>query len=562
MLQKLSIRHFAIIDELTLEFKSGLNILSGETGAGKSILLQALALVMGGRGYAGLIRTGESECEVLVEFQVLTRQSVSAFLLKHGYPVEPRLTLHRILQRSGKGKVSINRQSATVAHLAELGRCLIDLVGQHASQSLLSEEMPRIFLDSFGAYTSTLEEYALQYADYLQKKQALEKLKAEFIQAREQEDLLRFQLKEIEEAHLREAEEEELAQERKILLNTSKITEAMSAAESVLYSGEGSVTELLGRVCQTLSRLSGIDTKIEHQKEQLHSYTQEIEASARFFQSYLEGIHFDPERLDFIESRLDQISTLQKKYGGSVESILAKGRELEKKIGLLDHFDATIAEAQFAQEAAQKTLLLKAQVLTAARQKSARELSKRMEKELASLSMKNTRFQVEVRPVGDSVPVFLPTGVDHVEFLISPNLGETPKPLALIVSGGELSRILLALKGVTMHAQAVPTYIFDEVDSGIGGAVAQGVGEKLKKIAKTSQVICITHLPQIAAFADVHFQILKTDQGKRTVTQVIALSDHEREEEIARMLAGVQVTEQARQNARELISQAKSLLSY
>jgi DNA repair protein RecN (Recombination protein N) len=541
MLKKLSIRHFAIIDELDLEFQGGFNILSGETGAGKSIIIQAIGLILGERGYSDLIRSGEDECEVVAEFE-----------RKEGPQV-----IRRVLQRSGKGKVWVDQETRTVGDLQMLGRSLIELVSQHESQNLLADQMPQVFLDAFGKHEKILQDYRQVYQAYLSIRSERDNLEAKAKEALEKEDLYRFQLQEIREAALKKDEETELGKERNILTHSAKISETVGTVETLLYSGNDSVTELLGRAESSLSRISGIDPEIDQKTAALDSLVAELAELSRFFQTYLSRLEFDPQRLEQIEERLDQISKLKKKHGGDLEAIFHKAEELEKAIGLLDHFDEVLKEIVSKYEQAEKTVAKKASDLTSLRKKAARELSQSMEKELGSLAMGKTKFEVRIGPLRqDSLSSkFGPGGADQVEFFISPNVGEEPKPLALIASGGELSRILLALKGILRSPDSAKTYIFDEVDSGIGGATAEVVGQKLKALSQNAQVICITHLPQIAACADAHYQIVKQEKKERVTTRVRRLMGEEREEEIARMLAGVKVTEKARSHARELIGQ-------
>ncbi|MFO1518534.1 MAG: DNA repair protein RecN [bacterium] len=556
MLKKLSIRHFAIIDTLDLEFEEGLNILSGETGAGKSIILQALGLLLGGRGYSDLIRSGEEECEVAAEFDVSTQSEIPSRVSKTVSSSDRSLKIRRILNRSGKGKVWVNEQASTVGELQELGEFLMDLVSQHESQNLLSEDMPRSYLDGFGGHETLLQTYREVYERYLSLSHELKTLEAKAKEAREKEDLYRFQLREIAEANLKPQEEEELLQERKILSHASKISETVNAVEGLLYSANDSVTELLGKAGSALSRISGIDPDLDREAEQIKSRALELEEISRFFQSYLNRVDFDPDRLTQLENRLDTLAGLKKKYGGSVEAVLEKAEELEKMIGLIDRFDESAEALKKQFQEIEKDLTLKAQKLTQARKKAGGELARAMEKELASLAMAKTRFEVRVRQRLEEA-AFSPTGVDEIQFYIAPNVGEEPKPLNLIASGGELSRILLALKGVLRSPDSALTYVFDEVDTGIGGAVAEVVGQKLKRLAEVAQVVCITHLPQIAACADAHYQIAKHEKKQRVVTEVRRLEGEEREEEIARMLAGVKITEKARLHARELMGQWK-----
>src|SRR4029453_6986986 len=360
MLKKLSIRHFAIIDELDLELKEGLNILSGETGAGKSIILQALSLILGGRGYSDLIRSGEDECEVSAVFESQGRS----------------LSLKRVLSRAGKGRAWVDGESATVSALEERSRGRVDLVSQHESQSLLLEDMPRLTLDEFGGHQDLLQDYRSSYEGYLSALGERKALQGKALEAREREDLYRFQLREIQEAELKVGEEESLLQDKKILAHAGKIREAVALAEGLLYSGSDSVTEQTGRALSALSKISGIDPAVDAQAKELESKALEFDEIARFFQNYSNRIDFDPERLTQLEDRLDRISRLKKKFSTTVEGLLEKQEELEKTLKLLDHFDEALQEAEEKFSQAKNALQKKAGALTQARKKAAAALSK------------------------------------------------------------------------------------------------------------------------------------------------------------------------------------------
>ncbi len=565
MLQKLSIQNFAIIDRLDLEFESGLNILSGETGAGKSIIIQAVSLLLGSRGYSDLIRSGESECEVMATFDIEKSPSVRRLLSQLGYPDHSPLVIRRILARSGKGKIFIDDQTATVATLHEIGNRLIDLVSQHESQNLLNPSMPLIYLDEWGGHGSSLHRYRQVYEEYQNILFQIKSLGEKARLAQEKEDLIRFQLKEIEEVNPKPEEEEQLLKDKKILANASKIHEAVSQAESFLYSASGSVTELLGQATHALARIAQIDPEIDHPAKSLESHALEIEEIARFFNSYLKKIDFDSGSLTQIENRLDILSSLKRKHGGSVTSILEKRSHLQEQLRLLDDFEDASGEWNRRREETENKLAQEGLQLRKLRQKAAEKLAREIEKELATLSMPQCRFEVRMSAKKSEEDLeggkihFSPTGMDDIEFLIAPNVGEELKPLGLIASGGELARILLAIKTLVRRPESAFTFIFDEVDTGIGGGVAEGVGRKLQKISRSAQVLCITHLPQIAACADSHYQIFNAQKKQRTLTSVRRLDLHEREEEIARMLAGMTITDKARQHAKELIRQLKEV---
>ena len=557
MLENLSIRNFAIIETLDLEFQKGLNILSGETGAGKSIILQALSLIMGARAYSDLVRTGFEECEVKALFDISEIPDLQDLLKNQDYEGEDNLLVRRVISRSGKGKVWVNNKPATVNLLQECGKYLIDLVSQHESHQMFSEEMPRVYLDRFAENEDLLKVYQTQYEEYHQNKLELNRLQQQMKDAREREDLYRFQLREIQEADLKQNEEETLLQERKILANASKITEALSNVEALLYSGNDSAIELLGKAQNILSRFSDIDPLLGEQSGKISQLNENLEEVSRFLQNYLNKIDFDPERLTKMEERLNLIADLKRKHGGSLEALLEKQEELSQKVGLIENQEDVLEDLNQKVSASLKLLLEKAEILRRSRMEAAKKLSKVLEQELHPLAMPNAKIEIRVDKLfsesNAKEVAFSSYGMDDIQFYISPNKGEEPKAMTLIASGGELSRILLALKSVTRDPSSSAVFVFDEVDTGIGGAVAEGVGKKLKKLSESSQVICITHLPQIAACGDVHYQISKVEKKDRTITQVRLLEEGEREEEIARMLAGVKITDKALSHARELL---------
>lgn len=555
MLESLSIRNFAIIESLDLEFEKGLNILSGETGAGKSIILQALSLLMGARAYSDLIRSGYEECEVNAVFDIDEIPELQELLQRQSYQGDGNLLVRRMISRSGKGRVWVNNKAATVNLLQEMSQYLIDLVSQHESHELFSEDMPRLYVDRFAENHALLKSYQEQYEAYLHLRQELSRLQQQTREAQEREDLYRFQLGEIEAARLEKGEEERLLQERKVLANASKLTEGLSNVEALLYSGNGSAMEAAGKAQSILSRFADIDPCLGKEAAKLGPLTDTLDEISRFLQAYLRRIDFDPERLAQMEARLDLLNGLKKKYGGSLEAVLEREAELRSKVGLLENQEERIQELRDKEADCKAELLQRAKRLSASRVEAARKLAKVLEKELASLAMPQARFEIRVEPLtaGQIEGSFSPQGADAISFYFSPNKGEELKLMNLIASGGELSRILLALKSVTRDPSASAVFVFDEVDTGIGGAVAEGVGKKLKKLAQSSQVLCITHLPQIAACGDVHYQISKVEKKDRTSTQVRRLEESERIDEIARMLAGVKVTDKALSHARELL---------
>jgi DNA repair protein RecN (Recombination protein N) len=551
MLRALQIRNFALIENVNLELGEGLNILSGETGAGKSILIQALDLLLGARGSSELIRQGEEESEV-------------TGLFVRG---EEEIGLRRVISRSGKNKAYLNERPVPVSALEEAGRSLVDLAGQHEHQDLLHPERHISLLDEFagiGARNAKEESVLTHYRSTLEAVSSLrverERIESRAREAREHEEFLRFQLREISQAGLKASEEEDLQKERDASKHAVRLKEAGTRSEEALDSGEDSVAERLVRVEKEIRQAAQLDPRLAELAARLDGVLAEIQDAAKCLRNYAEAVSCDPERLQEIEDRLDLIVRLKKKHGGSVEAVLEKEQEIRKALALVDDFDVAIAAVERGLADREKDLMKLAADVTKSRRTAAEDLSGKICKELKDLGMPSARFEVRFVPPFRGLEVsgslLGENGAEDGEFLVAPNVGEGLHALAKVASGGELSRVFLAIKKVLGASKTAGTCVFDEVDAGIGGRIAEVVGRNLSDLSERRQVICITHLPQIACFADHHFIIRKeTDKG-RTRTQVQRLQTGQREEEIARMLAGVKVTEQAKAHARELIKGA------
>ncbi|HEX5035713.1 MAG TPA: DNA repair protein RecN [bacterium] len=548
MLRALQIRNFALIENVNLELGEGLNILSGETGAGKSILIQALDLLLGARGSSELIRQGEEESEV-------------TGLFVRG---DEEIGLRRVISRSGKNKAYLNERPVPVSALEEAGRALVDLAGQHEHQVLLHPERHLSLLDEFAGLESKEDSPLCRYRALFDAVGILraerEKIEARAREAREREEFLRFQLKEISQAGLKPGEEEGLQKERDASKHAVRLKEAGTRAEEALDSGEDSIAERLARVEKEIRQASQLDSRLSELSSRLGGVLVEVQDAAKSLRTYAEAVSCDPERLQEIEDRLDLIARLKKKHGGSVEALLEKEQEIRKSLALVDDFDGAMAAVDRDLSERGKNLLELAGVVSKARKKASEELSGKVGRELKDLGMPAARFAMELRPPGRGLDVLGSllgeNGAEEGEFLVAPNLGEGLHALAKVASGGELSRVFLAIKKVLGASRTAGTCVFDEVDAGIGGRIAEVVGRNLSDLSKRRQVICITHLPQIACFADHHFIIRKETEKGRTRTQVQRLQSAQREEEIARMLAGVKVTEQAKAHAREMIKGA------
>lgn len=564
MLLELSVKNFAIIDRLALTFGPGLNIFTGETGAGKSIIIDAIALVLGDRATSEIIRTSADEAEVEALFDVSGYEGLKSVVEDAGIDFSDTMVVKRVVQRTGRNKIYINGSLATLATLTEVGRRLIDIYGQSEHQSLTRLEEHVEVLDSFAGLIGPdglRGRMSGVYRDYIALKKEYDLIVKDPTELERRRDLLVYQLKEIEEAALADGEEEELATARKRLENAERIKEAVLNAERAVYSDAGSVVERLGSVLKPLKEASGFDKALVATVETLQASLFEIEDAAGFLRDYAGSIEYDPEELERVGDRLDLISKLKKKYDADIAGILARSEALEEELSTLDDLEGRVKGLEARMNDARELCLLTAGKLTEARLKGSGVLKEQVESELKDLGMSSSVFEVviETEKSAEGTVRFGTKGADRVSFFISPNPGEEVKPLARIASGGELSRIMLAMKRVTA-AGRVPTLVFDEIDAGVGGPMAQVVGLKLNEVARSHQVLCITHLPQIAAFASDHYVVTKgsTKEG-RTATSVRKIEGAELVEQISWMLGGKKITEASRRHAVELMEAAKSL---
>ncbi len=562
MLKELNIKNFAIIDQLRVEFTAGLNVFTGETGAGKSIVVDALNLALGERASADLIRTGCLEAVVEAAFELNGRGTadVTALLSGQGIEMNPGedLIVRRVLSSAGKNKVYINGSLANLATLSALGASLADIHGQHEHQSLLSLERQMEMLDSFGGLGPLHDAFSHAYHRLQEVRKELGELEAGERDRAHREDMLRFQKNEIEAAMLKPGEDAGLANEQKLLANSEKIAGLSRAADEALYSADNSVLSGLKKAITGMKEIAAIDNRLMPALELCEAGRAQIEEVAREMSAYADRVEFDPDRLEQIGDRLDLIQKLKKKYGSTIEEIIEFGAKAAAGLERMERSTEEIERLNKEIQAVKSGLTAGAQELTKKRAVAARELEKKIETELAHLGMAKTTFIVKItqEPGDDTLDGHKlgPRGVDRVEFLISPNPGEDPKSLAKIASGGELSRIMLALKTILVEGDNIPTLVFDEVDAGIGGAVAEEVGKKLKRVAVKRQVFCITHLPQIASMATSHYGVSKSVKKERTNTEVRLLGTKERMNEIARMLGGKIITEATLRHAEEMIN--------
>lgn len=558
MLVELRIVNFALIEQLSLQFQSGFTVLTGETGAGKSLLIDAIALLVGGRASTDQIRSGEDEAQLEAAFSLpdthplLQRLRLQEIIGQN----ESELILRRVLSRSGRHRVYVNGSLYPLRVLEELGGTLVDIHGQHEQQSLLATTKQLEALDGFGRLTELREQYEHTYQGWKELRRELEALQFDIVDRGKREDLLRFQVQEIEQAGLLPDEEEQLRSERQRLMHANRLRELAHEAHAELQADEQAVLTRLGRVGRTLTELVQIDPAMgdcEHIATESAIPLKELAGRLRDYSQRLEA---DPARQAVVEDRLDLIQRLKKKYGGSAEAVIATGQRVQEELQLLDNHQERTAGLTTQLDEEAKCLHTLAQQLSKKRIDAAKQMTTLVGAELAALKMEQAIFQVMVS--SDESPEGIgPAGRDRVEFLLSSNPGEPPRPLGRVASGGELSRIMLALKTVLAEMDEVPVLVFDEIDTGVGGAVAAAMGTKLLKLGSFHQVFCITHLPQVASQAEHHLLVEKGLDGQRTSASVRMLKGVGREEEIARMLGGSTITKKVRETAAELIAGAK-----
>ena len=558
MLAELHIRNLAIIDELHISFSPGLNILTGETGVGKSIIVNAIQLLLGGRPQQEMVRSGEEEGMVEALFDLAAEPTLLEGLRQKGIGGE-ELVLKRLISSRGKSRAYINGELATLQMLSSVAEEVINIYGQHHAQILRRPERHLDLLDEFGGLLPLREGYQRALRELRDVLGRIREIEADRERRERERELFAFQLKELKAAHLREGEEEELRSRRSVLRNLQRIMEGARRAEEGLYSGEGSAAERLTEVAGEMRRLAGLDPSLSRLKESVEGMLLEVEEAARELRRYLEGLDHDPSALEEVEGRLDELGRLKEKYRvQTIAELMAYRDRIEKELEGSLGSEEELSSLRKRREELEGRLKGMAEELSLRRREAAERLREEMERELATLGMSKSRFLVlfqEASPVEDAP--FGMRGAEEGEFLLSANPGEDPKPLANIASGGELSRIMLALKRVITREKKGQTLIFDEVDAGIGGRTAEVVGRKLKELSRFHQVICVTHLPQIASYGDLHLRVEKGEVGGRTVTSVRPLTEEERVEELSRLVGGTKVTAATLEHVRQMVNRAR-----
>lgn len=566
MLHSLTIDNVVLIEHQVLELGPGFNVLTGETGAGKSMVVDALALVLGGRAQPQVVRNGEREAEVAALFEVESGSRVAAKLEAAGVPCDGELIVRRVVQAEGRSRAFLNGKISTAAQLAELAPDLCDIASQHESVSLTDPATHLEYLDAFGKLDGLRDALGEKVASLGDVVREITRVREAERDRAEREDFLAFQLKEIEELDPSPGEESDLESERARLRHAEKLQAATQGAADRLYEGEGAVCDQLARVSSDLDAAAAIDQTLAPIARTVESARSELADAARALARYAENIESSPARLAEVDDRWFRLQKLLRKHGPTTHELLVHRDEVKKQLDQLAGASQLLVDLEQKREAALTAVSAEARTLSRKRRDAAAHLADAIGRELAGLGMGRARVVVDVSAVPNHQSGDLPavdgarltsSGIDRVEFLIAPNKGEDPRPLRKIASGGELSRALLALKRVLAEKGPAGLYVFDEVDAGVSGAIAEVIGRAIADVARHRQVLCITHLPQIAALCDHHFVIDKTERKGRTTSTVKRLDDKERVDEIARMIGGVKVGEAARRAAVELLSAKK-----
>jgi len=551
VLLELVVENYAVVERLRVHFHPGLNLLTGETGSGKSIVVDAVGLLLGGRASADMIRTSEARARIAGIFDVHDHAMVRRLLEPAGLEIEDgELLIEREILASGKSRAFVGSRPVAASLLKELAPYLADIHGQHDQQLLFSPDAQREMLDVFSCHGELLGRISAVFQKWraaAAELEEIERLEQEKLQLL---DLWSFQRKEIESAALGPEEDAALNNERRVLQNVARLQESAETAYAAVYDSPESALSLTRQAAKRVDELCRIDSSLEPFREHLKAADLSLQEVSYALRDYISRLEANPSRLEEVETRLEAIDRLKRKYGQSIAQILGFLDDVRQHISSVEHASERMEELRKERKRLSEEFEKLAAGLTERRRASARKLEKRVEAELAQLAMERTAFRVEIAPAAWSEE-----GADRVDFLVSPNLGEEPRPLEKVASGGEISRIALALKTCLAGPKLahVRTLIFDEVDAGVGGSAAEGVGRRLKKLAAANQVLCVTHLPQIACFADHHYRVEKRESAGRTVAVVDELDAEARTREIGRMLSGHKLTPEALKHAQRLI---------
>ncbi|MCD6187043.1 MAG: DNA repair protein RecN [Desulfuromusa sp.] len=557
MLTDLIIKNFAIIENLHVTFNSGFNVLTGETGAGKSIIIDAVNLLLGGRARGEIIRTGEEEASVEAIFDLRKDHLVGEKLIAAGLDNDDELLVRRIVARSGKNRVFINGSPVPLTQLRELTGGLVNIYGQHEHQNLQRTETHLKLLDSFAGLQSTLVDYRAAFSSYQQLQRELNQLNLAERERQQRLDMLAFQRQELLNAHLIPGEDEALERERSILQHAEKLITAMVGGYDNLYGGEEAACGKIATVATELESLQEIDPQLGSLAKSLQDHLYGLEDVAAELNKYAETLDFEPQQQQQVEDRLALLSSLKGKYAPTTKELLEYLEQITAELDDLTHIEDRRKQLEEKLQGQYQQLLDLGERLSGQRQQGATELATAVKQELGELAMGGADFAIRFTPLLEpSID-----GLESGEFYLAANPGEEAQPLARIASGGELSRIMLALKRSVPTGDGVRTLIFDEVDAGIGGEAATAVGEKISRLGKTLQVLCVTHLPQVAAFADHHYLVAKEEAHGRTATKLSLLNSEARVAEMARMLGGLHVGEKTLIHAHELIESSRAVVA-
>ena len=550
MLQFLNISNIALIDDMQVEFESGLNLLTGETGSGKSIIVDALGVLIGGRFTSELIKSGAERGSIEGLFSVTPNPELEVLLENAGLGIATELIIRRELSSTGRNKIFINNQLATQSLLRDLRPYLVDIHGQGEQQTLFNPETHLEILDAFAGNSALREEVAEAYKRWIAVRRELDSLRHDEAEKFQLVDTLKFQIAELDRAQLSVGEDEKLEEERRRLANVEKLTTLSQASYSRIYEDDRSAVTRVRQTLKDVEELAEYESGFREYLEGLESARAVLEELSFSLRDFADRLEFSPARLAEIEDRLAELSRLKRKYGGSIAASLEHLARSEDRLRQIETSDERERELNAELASAREAYLESARKLHKERVRAAKKFEQAVEKGIAEVAIDNARFQVQVN---DDVGAAGQKGIDHTEFYFSANVGEEVKPLARVASGGEASRLMLVLKTVANGSQFPRTIVFDEIDTGIGGRISEAVGIKLKKLAQTNQVLCVTHQPQIARFADSHLVVQKEALKGRTQVSVGRLDKAGRVEELARMLTGAEITESARRHAKELL---------
>jgi DNA repair protein RecN (Recombination protein N) len=559
MLSLLKIKNIALIDELSLEFAGGLNLLTGETGSGKSIIVDSLSALTGERVSSDLVKEGTTQAQIEGLFSLKATAELHEIFYESGIELddsdETDLIVRRELSLSGKNRIFINNQLVTQAFLRKIGAFLVDIHGQGEQATLFNASTHLEMLDEFANTSDLREKTAEKFKKLANIKREIESLHEDEAQKLQLLDILQFQVDEIGKANLEKGEDESLEEEKRRLNNVEKLSALSEESYLLLYENEEATLTTLEKVGRRISELGEFESSFAEYNESLTNAQAVLEDLAFAVRDFRNSLEFSPERLAEIENRLAEISRLKRKYGGTIETVLEHFAESSERLKNIETAELRAAELDQELKAARKDYLKTARELNDKRERSAKKLEKEIEGNLKAVSLEKARFEVRISADFEDDKTFTAKGFDRVEFYFSANPGESVRPIGKVASGGELSRLMLILNTTTKLSENAKTMVFDEIDTGIGGRVAESVGLKLKELARTQQVLCVTHQPQVASLADHHFVVRKESIKNRTEIGVKELDKAEKVEEIARMLAGEKITNTARQHAREMLAE-------